>query len=41
MQMHKCSLTIAVALEKKSAYGLGVMTHLEREPFPREEKFIK
>jgi len=41
MQMHKCPLTIAVALEKKSAYGLGVMTHLEREPFPREEKFIK
>ena len=41
MQMHKCPLTIAVALEKKSAYGLGVMTHLERESFPREEKFSK
>lgn len=41
MQQHKCQLTIAVVLEKKLADGLGVMTHLEREPFPREEKFIK
>jgi len=41
MQMHKCQLTIAVVLEKKSAYGLGVMNHLERDPFPNEEKFIK
>jgi len=41
MQMHKFPLTIAVAFEKKSAYGLGVMSHLEREPFPREETFNK
>lgn len=41
MQMHICPLTIAVAFEKKSAYGLGVMSHLEREPFPREETFNK
>jgi len=41
MQMHKCLLTIAVAFVKKSAYGLGVMSHLEREAFPREETFNK
>lgn len=41
MQIQKRQLTIAVALEKLSAYGLEVMAHLARETFPAEVKFSK